>query len=382
MYTENLPERQLHHVAFDIPVPVNYGGAIDIYYKIKALSAAGIKIHLHCFQYGRDPAEELEKYCTSVTYYPRKSSPFLLLHSLPYIVNTRASEFLLENLVQKPLPILFEGLHSCRYLDHPALTHRKKIVRTHNIEHDYYSNLGSVEKNFLKKSYFHHEAMKLAKFQDILSHAQGIAAISRKDQQHFLDLFPNSRIENISAFHPFENIEYTDGTGNFALYHGSLEVGENNQAAIFLITQVFNALDIPFVIAGNKPSRELTDLVNRSSNVTLKSNLTTGQIYELIKEAQVNILPTFQATGIKLKLLSALFTGRHCIVNQPMVENTGLESLCHICDTADQMKDTLTGLMNTPFSEEESNNREKVLRKGGFYNDTNAEALINMIFKA
>ena len=381
MYTENLSEKHLHHVAFDIPVPVNYGGAIDIYYKIKALSAAGIKIHLHCFQYGRDPSEELEKYCESVTYYPRKSSPFLLFSQSPYIVKTRSSLQLMKNLEDNPWPILFEGLHSCSYLDHPLLRQRRKIVRTHNIEHDYYSNLGRVEKNFFKKRYFFREAEKLARYENVLKSAQGIAAISRKDQQHFLQLFPSGLIANISAFHPFENVEFSGGKGKFALYHGSLEVGENNQAALFLIRNIFNDINIPLVIAWNKPSAELVETAGQYPNVSLRTRLSTEEIYQLVKDAQVNILPTFQATGIKLKLLSALFTGRHCIVNQPMVENTGLESLCHICNDDSSMKRSLLSLMNQEFSLADCEERKKILSEGGFQNKTNADALVKLIFQ-
>ncbi|RXM39833.1 hypothetical protein BOQ62_09820 [Chryseobacterium sp. CH21] len=41
--------KQLHIISFNDPYPPTYGGIIDVYYKIKALSALGIKIHLHCF---------------------------------------------------------------------------------------------------------------------------------------------------------------------------------------------------------------------------------------------------------------------------------------------------------------------------------------------
>ncbi|MCX6283192.1 MAG: mannosyltransferase, partial [Bacteroidetes bacterium] len=43
-------EQHLHIVSFDIPYPPDYGGVIDVYYKIKTLSEAGVKIHLHCFE--------------------------------------------------------------------------------------------------------------------------------------------------------------------------------------------------------------------------------------------------------------------------------------------------------------------------------------------
>ena len=37
-----------------MPYPPNYGGVIDVFYKIKSLHAIGIKIILHCFKYGKN----------------------------------------------------------------------------------------------------------------------------------------------------------------------------------------------------------------------------------------------------------------------------------------------------------------------------------------
>ena len=56
-------------VAFAVPWPPNYGGAIDIFYKIKALHEQGVKTHLHAFAYdGHVPSDELESYCTFVAH--------------------------------------------------------------------------------------------------------------------------------------------------------------------------------------------------------------------------------------------------------------------------------------------------------------------------
>ena len=51
-------DKHLHIIALNIPFPPNYGGVIDIYYKIKALHQLGVKIILHCFAYERPQAEE------------------------------------------------------------------------------------------------------------------------------------------------------------------------------------------------------------------------------------------------------------------------------------------------------------------------------------
>ena len=57
---QNMPDLHLHIISFDIPWPANYGGVIDVFYKAKALSEKGVKVHLHCFQYGRKPNPFLE----------------------------------------------------------------------------------------------------------------------------------------------------------------------------------------------------------------------------------------------------------------------------------------------------------------------------------
>lgn len=372
-----MSKKHLHIIAFDIPWPADYGGVIDVFYKVKAFSDEGVKVHLHCYEYGRKPAKELEKYCVSVHYYKRKTSRQRLLSIKPYIVVTRNSDELINNLLKDNYPILFEGLHSCYYLDDKRLSERIKIVRTHNIEHDYYLNLARVERDVFKKYYFYNESYKLQRFEKVLNNATGIAAISKNDTEYFSQKYRN--VNHVSAFHPNDDVEIKPGKGNFALYHGSLDVGENNEAALFLINEVFSNLKIPLVIAGNKPSKELREIVSKYKHISLESDISTPKIYQLISDAQINILPTFQATGIKLKLLAALYSGRHCIVNSFMVEKTGLEEVCTIANTSQEMQSMVKKLFSKTISQSEIEKRRKVLL-GSFGNKENIKKLITIIY--
>jgi hypothetical protein len=87
---------------------------------------------------------------------------------------------------------------------------------------------------------------------------------------------------------------------------------------------------------------------------------------DLIAKAQVNILPSFNCTGVKLKLLNALYNGRHCIVNREMVSGTGLEGICHITEGAADMRSTVAELYTRPIQQEEISQRREVL--SGLYN--------------
>ena len=99
-------------MSFDVPFPANYGGVIDVYYKLLWLKQAGVKVYLHCFTYGRKPALELEELCEKVYYYQRKTGLLANLSYLPYTVKSRQSKDLEKNLLMNDFPILFEVLHT------------------------------------------------------------------------------------------------------------------------------------------------------------------------------------------------------------------------------------------------------------------------------
>lgn len=346
-----MAEQHLNIVAFNIPYPPDYGGVIDVFYKIKALHAAGIKIHLHCFSYGRTATSELEKYCESVTVYKRKSMLLGFLSNKPFIVSSRSSKLLKENMLKNNYPVLFEGLHCCYYLDDHSFAERKKIVRMHNDEASYYLHLAKHEKKFLRKLYFYEEYKRLFRYENVLHAAELIACIARYEAEKFSKKFQHVRY--VGPFHGNEQVKSLPGSGSYALYHGNLSVSENKEAVLFLINEVFAKLDIHFIIAGNAPAPEIASAVKHYRHIELRSKLNEKELAEIIQQAHLHVLPAFQQTGIKLKLLNALFNGRFCLVNSMMVENTGLEKYCLLADSAADMQSQITKLFHQQFTQDD-----------------------------
>lgn len=374
-----MKQRHLNIVAFDMPFPPNYGGAIDIFFKMKCLHQLGIKIHLHCFLYaGKEPEQELNHYCEEVFYYERKRFRNPFIGDLPYIVSTRDNDELLQNLIANSYPVLFEGLHSTYFLNHPKLKNRVKVVRAHNVEHLYYHALEKEESNFFKKYFFRVEADRLQNYERILNYASAIAAISPMEHRYFMEKYKSSFY--IPAFHNNEKVNIEPGRGNFILYHGNLAVGENNSAALYLVKNVFSRLRIPCVIAGNNPSKPLQNAIKEHNHIQLRDKITNTEILELVKEAHANVLVTSQTTGIKLKLLNALYLGRHCVVNHEMVDNTGLEAACNIGSGPKELIQKIQELWEADFTEEEIVKRTQILERGGFNNHHNAEQLAILVF--
>lgn len=362
---------KLHIVSFDVPYPPDYGGAIDVFYKIKALAAAGAEIYLHCFAYGRKESKELKQYCREVWYYPRKTGIAGISTSLPYIVNSRRNNELLKRLIAIDAPILFEGVHTTYYLSHPQLRDRYKAVRIHNIEHAYYAELAKKEKDSLKRFYYRTEADRLKKYEDNLHHSNAFFPLSMADVDFYRQRYPAATHEFVGPFHKFDEISPEPGKGKYCLYHGNLSHGENIEAVLFLLNEVFPYVSMPVVIAGREPSREVFAACKTLPACKLIANPSQHEMETLIREAHVHVLPTFQATGMKLKLLYALSGGRHVLVNDNMLHGTGLEKCCMVANTAEDFCMRIEQSIGRSFTTEDIDARMQLLLR---YYDNNVNA--------
>ncbi len=147
-------DKHLHIICFTVPYPVDYGGVYDLFYKLVALHQQHIKIHLHCFDYGRGPQAELNKYCENVHYYKRHTGLRALSATYPYIVSSRKNEVLTQRLLADDYPILMEGVHCTHLLNDSRFANRHCFVRLHNVEHIYYYNLFRNSRSLIKKIYY------------------------------------------------------------------------------------------------------------------------------------------------------------------------------------------------------------------------------------
>jgi hypothetical protein len=144
-------DKHLHIISLTVPYPVDYGGVVDLFYKLPALQAQGVKIHLHCFDYGRGKQPELEKYCASVQYYERNQGHKAISNTVPYIVSSRKNEQLLYELLKDDHPILMEGVHCTYPLLDARFAKRKCYVRLHNVEYQYYREIAGSNLLAFKK---------------------------------------------------------------------------------------------------------------------------------------------------------------------------------------------------------------------------------------
>lgn len=369
---------KLHVVCFQVPFPADYGGVIDVYYKLKALKEAGCSIVLHTYFYGgRGEQEALQEVADEVYYYERFTGVSSLVSTLPYIVYSRRAPLLLERLCQDDSPILFEGIHTCYFLAHPLLKHRQKWVRMHNVEHDYYRFLASSTDSLFKKVYYYLEDLRLKRYESVLQHATRILAITTADAAWFAQRFPGVNVECLPCFHAIgqeeeEPVPAVEGKAEkYLLYHGNLSVSENIKVVNYLFDSLLPLLDehIRIIIAGKNPSEHLLRRAKHFANVLIKPNPTDEEMDRLIVGAQVHTLFTFQPTGVKLKLIHTLAkSSGHCIVNSLMIADEASRECCTVAETPEEQAEAINRLYNLPKSPQSLQRRREFLIANGYDN--------------
>ena len=371
--------KSINIVSFDVPFPANYGGVIDVYYKLYWLKQAGIKIHLHCFHYGRAESIELAHLCEEVHYYPRKTGMLANFSLLPYTVKSRQSEAMAQNLLKNDYPIMFEVLHTCYLINDKRFACRKKIYRHSNIEHDYYHALAAKERDFVKKIFLRLEAYKLKKFEKVISHANIILAVNQKDKQYFRERYPQVESHYLPSFHGLDKIDIKEGKGDYILFHGNLSIAENYDAAMWLVENVFSRLQYHVIIAGLNPPPFLKQAMAKYKQMELMANLAAEDMARLIANAHIHVMYTAQGTGLKLKLLHVLFTGRFILCNAAMLEGTGLgenDSL-RVAENAGDYIKMIKQLMSLSITEAQLQQRAQ--QAINFDNHKNLEKLLALI---
>lgn len=370
-------EKKLHIVAFDIPFPPNYGGIIDVFYKIKSLSELGVEIYLHCFFEKKSKNHiELEKLCKKVMYYERNNFLFSLFSLLPFRVKSRSNQLLLKNLKVVKAPILFEGLQSTYLLNKENL--EKTFVRTHNIEHSYFFGLAKSEKNIFKKIFFFIEGQKLKNYEKVLAKTTGIFTISPFDQQYFVEKYGPKSTYIPVFFDATKHIFPVAETEKFVLYHGDLRVSDNIRAALFLIETYKNS-KYQFVIASSCKNKKIIKEIQKYPNISFSDIPNQNDLEVLISKSHINTLITFQKTGIKLKLLNALFKGNYIIGNSKMIEDTGLENHCELANTKEEILTKTAFLYKKDISTLDFENRFTKLST--LQPEQSARKIIELIFK-
>lgn len=367
----------LHIVSFDVPYPPDYGGVAAVLHKIKSLHKEGVKIILHCFNYGRGEAPQLEAFCQEVIYYKRNTGLKGLRFLKPYIVSSRINKTLINNLNKDNAPIIFEGTHTTGIIPFLHNKQRKIVVRLHNIEASYYKTLSFYEPKFLNKLYYKVEAFLLKKYENKLFKSQNLCfyAINNDEAIYLKTIYPQIKVQFLPPFNGWELGVYKKDRGLYCLYHGNLSVAENIATVEYVLKNIVAKSKRNFVFAGKNPPAILVKKIHSYPNACIIESPDWYEMDELIQNAQICIIPSLGSHGVKLKLLHSLYLSKHCIVTQNVIAGTLLDGACVVTNTDAAMITEIDAHMEIPFLEQDWEHRREILARN-YNNKVNAQKII------
>lgn len=373
-YFYTMPVMPLHIISFDNPYPPNYGGIVEVYHKIAALHKMGFSIHLHCFT-NRIPLHtpELNLIAEKVYFYRSSSNPFKFFSPLPFSVASRSEKKLLDNLLKLKAPILFESLKTTFFVRHEKLKDYRKILRLHNIEQDYFAGIAASDRNPFKKFLFNAEAHKYKEYESVIGVFDEVLTLSYHETDYISNQFKKAHY--IPVFHGNETVAQLTGFGDYALYHGDLRTPDNREAVKEIIS-VFKELDYPLIVASGTGENFVRSLIADSNNITFITLQSFRHLQQLLNKAHINIIISYQRSGTKLKLVNALYNSRFCIINDNIIDDPQIESLCIKAGSSEGIKASVLQLQKVPYTDYET--KKTVLKK--HLNDAaNAHRIYNII---
>ena len=347
-------KKPIHIISFDNPFPPNYGGVIDVFYKVKALHDIGFTIYLHCFYQDRNlVSNELKSITKKVFLYKKNRNPFFLFSKFPFPIVSRFRKELIENISIVDAPILFEGLQTTMILQKVDLPN-KKYLRLHNIESNFYAGMSKNEANFFKKIAYHFASKKFIEHQKTIPNFDHTFSLSCYENEVVKTM--TDKVSYIPVFHG-NSQKKIEGFGNFALYHGDLRLADNKRAAKFLI-EVFKEIpDYKLIIASSNGKQLIENKSKNQLNITFVKLQNDTQLNELFENAHINVMLSFQKSGTKLKLINSLFNSRFCLINNNMVDDEQVLNLCELANSKEEFISKINLLKNKSFQESEKRNQ-------------------------
>lgn len=317
-----MSEKRIHIVSFDVPVPADYGGVLDIYLRCKALKQLGFYVILHCYEYGRGRPNSVPEIADEIHFYDRHTSATSLFSALPYIVRSRNSRRLINTLKKDLAPIILEGQHSTYWVHALREQSRIVMVRMHNVEWHYYRKLAEKAENTFQRIFFSMESRKLKRHETKLRQIP-LLCISVADATYYREQGCESYVLPVTIDDSLI-LEPLQSKG-FALFHGNLSVAENKDAVMELIRENKRySFPYPVIIAGKNPSELLQEKI-REIGWQCIPNPSNEALNELLQTCELHLLNGTQETGVKLKVIRAILTGKPCVLTQETVYGTGLQ---------------------------------------------------------
>ncbi|MBP1838711.1 glycosyltransferase [Formosa algae] len=337
------------------PYPTLFGGAYDIWEKIKGLHRLGLEVHL-LFTAKTKPKEvdvfEVEKYVSKLYFVQRKNRIIDLFSQKPLQIMSRKG---LESIIiNRDFDfILLESEYVSLVLKNKTFNAKKYILRVHNDESKYFNELSKSTSKIFKKAYYFSEEIKFKRLRSSL--------YNKIDRLWFISLDELERLgqRKNNAIHlpPPINQKFVnrDLKGRQVLFVGSLYMDNNLEAILWYLKNVHDFvanefLDYKLIICGStgdKGEEYFRALFSKYERIDLQLNIKDLEV--IYNFSSVFINPMRHGTGVKLKSINAIVNGLPVISTTIGSEGVGLinKEMFFEANTPEEFKINTINLLKT-----------------------------------
>lgn len=333
---------------------------------------------LHIFQTSQSETPLSQNSSVKINYYQQKTGHKGFSFMAPFSISSYYDKKLISTLNKDQHPILFHGIDTTYNVKDIERSGRKIFIRLleNELPNEFYNSKFNIHDNSrwhdffsITKSNYKNDLLK--QFPLLVPTQETSDTLTAKNKKISTYLIP--------PFIGIPTYSGENGTGNFCLFHGDLTSHKLEKAAHWLLDNIFNEIDIPFVIAGNDPSKSLEAAAHRQLNTCLVANPSANERLELIKKAQLNILPSMGGSSTTHEMIQSLIFGKHILALEKNNTTDELLDMVHFEHAKEELKNKVKALFELSFTEDEKNKREAFLQKN--LNDRiGIEKLINMLY--
>ena len=338
-----------------------------------------VQVNLHIFQQEHSEKPFSDHSEVIINFYQPKKGHKGFSFMAPFSISSYYDKKLISTLGRDEHPILFHGLETTFNVKDMNRSGRKIFIRCLELEtpgDDPNNNFNIINGDSKWHDFF---SITKVNYENDIKNRFPLLVSNHETAEKFTA--KNKKLSNY-VIPPCIGIPTylgEDGAGSFCLFHCDLDNHITEKAAHWLLDNIFNEIDIPLVITGNNPSKWLEHAAYRQLNTCLVANPASNERMELIKKAQVIILPYVSSSTYTHEMIQSLIFGRHILALEMTDTSDGINNLIHSENSTEKFKTKANNLFELTFTEDEKNKREAFLQKK-FSDKAGAEKLISMLY--
>ncbi len=352
------------------PYPPVFGGAIDVWERIKGLNMLGCTVDLVVTDKSnptQDQLEILKQHIRHFFFVRRKNHISQMFGNLPLQLLSRKNLSVVEINQSYDLVIL-ESEFCWPVTLNKSITYKNVAVRVHNIESHYFKMLGKSSDSLKEKIYYKIETSKIRKLSALVfSKADRLWFISKDD-------LTSVNLPEKSVFMPFPINEtfvkpYAK-EGNNVVFMGSLFMQNNLFGLDWYLKNVHPYLvkavqGYHFYIIGSLKEEDSGILAKYGQLPNVSLVINTPCLQTFYEKAQVFVNPMLHGSGVKVKSVNALVNGVPLVSTQVGVEGIGLtnDMYFHAENAETFMQQVLNVLEKGEIARKKTENAQEYLKE-------------------